>query len=268
MLGPVTVPTLLGKLGKAGSPGIYTPRRASSAAEAKFVLRSLYKGLERQINAACPPPKDDSHWARYTATTHTDEYYALRSEFLQQVLDELKPRRVLDIGCNTGIYSALAARAGASVAAVDIDEGALDAVRRVSREERLDITACRANLCCPTPATGWMNRECASLVDRLRDRFDGVLMFAVLHHFLVTERVPLHEVAEFAASLTRDWLLIEFVAPHDELFQRLVRGRDALYENISVESFEDAFREFFRVERKTTTIEGRRWLYLLRRKAS
>jgi len=268
MLGPVTVPTLLGKLGKAGSPGMYAPRRCASAAEAKFVLKSLYRGLEKQIRTACPPPKDDSHWARYTATTHSDEYYALRSGLLQEILDELKPRSVLDIGCNTGLYSCLAARSGAAVVGVDIDEGALDAMRIAARRENLDVSACRANLCCPTPATGWLNSECSSLVDRLQGRFDGVLMFAVLHHFLVTERVPMPEVARFAASLTRDWLLVEFVSPGDDLFKRLVRGRDSLYENISLETFENTFGELFRIDRRITTIEDRRWLYLLRRRSA
>jgi len=266
MLGSVTMPALLGKLQKAESVANYAPRQASSEAEARFVLNILFRRLEKQIRAASPQPMDKSIWAQYTATTHNDEYYAMRSELLQDVLNQLKPGSLLDVGCNTGRYSRLAAKSGASVVGVDIDEGALDTLSAAAREENLDITACRANLCSPTPASGWLNGECSSLVDRIRGRFDGVLMFAVLHHFLVTERVPMREVADFAASLTRDWLLIEFVSPQDPLFQSLVRGRDALYVDITQEAFESCFGQHFDTDRRITTMEGRRWLYLLRKK--
>lgn len=42
----------------------------------------------------------------------------------------LAGRRVLEIGCGTGLVSLVAARAGAHVLATDVDEGALEAVRR------------------------------------------------------------------------------------------------------------------------------------------
>ena len=91
-----------------------------------------------------------------------------------------------------------------------------------------------------------------------------VMMLAVLHHMLVTERVPLEELLSLAAELTRDYLLIEFVAPADPMFQRIVRGREALHDHLTFERFEAAAAAHFE-QVKSLKIEGlHRCLYLLR----
>ena len=48
----------------------------------------------------------------------------------------------------------------------------------------------------PTPAVGWRNQECASFLvtGRRRENFDLVMMLAVVHHILVTERIPLEDL--------------------------------------------------------------------------
>jgi hypothetical protein len=64
--------------------------------------------------------------------------------------------------------------------------------------------------------------------------------FGVLHHLLVTERVPLREILDLAAELTRQWLVIEFIAPEDEMFKMIARGRNALYSGLIKDKFEAA----------------------------
>lgn len=51
----------------------------------------------------------------------------------------LRGRRVVDLGCGAGLTALIAARAGASVTAVDLDPGALTAVNAAARRNGLDV---------------------------------------------------------------------------------------------------------------------------------
>jgi hypothetical protein len=92
------------------------------------------------------------------------------------------------------------------------------------------------------------------------------MMLAVLHHMLVTERIPLEDLLALADELSREYLLIEFVAPSDAMFQRIVRGRDELYSHISPAWFEAAALSRFELVRSTRIDGLNRWLYLFRRR--
>ncbi len=173
---------------------------------------------------------------------------------------------MLDVGANEGHFSLLAARSGASVVAIDSDPAVVGSIWRKVNPERADVLPLVVDLTRPTPAIGWRNQECASFLDRARGHFDMVMMLAVLHHILVTERIPIDEVLTLASEISREYLLIEFVAPDDPMFERIVRGREKLYSHMTKAWFEAAAAERFDVVR-TQRIDGlNRWLYLLRRR--
>jgi len=173
---------------------------------------------------------------------------------------------VLDVGCNTGHFSFIAARAGASVVAIDSDPVVTGQVWRDARAERLDVLPLILNLARPSPAMGWRNAECPSFLDRARGAFDAVLMLAVLHHMLVTERVPLPDILNLAAELTKDLLVIEWIEPEDSMFRRLTRGREELHKNLNTAYFERVCGERFDIVRCMRIPGGARSLYALRKK--
>jgi hypothetical protein len=121
------------------------------------------------------------------------------------------------------------------------------------------------NLARPTPATGWRNSEFRSFLDRAPGSFDLVLMLAVLHHMLVSERVPLADVLQLASGLTRNHLVIEFIGPEDGMFRRIARGREALHAGLTPTAFEAAALQFFEIVRSTRIENSHRWLYLLKK---
>jgi SAM-dependent methyltransferase len=172
----------------------------------------------------------------------------------------------LDVGCNTGHFSRIAAKSGASVVAIDYDPVVLGDVWRQTRAEKLDILPLAVNLARPTPSTGWRNREWPSFLERARGNFDAVLMLAVIHHLLVTERVPLNDILKLASELTDDLLVVEFVSTEDTMFQRLVRGRESLYQGLTYEVFEQSCQRYFEIVR-TQHLEGAtRRLYALKKR--
>jgi hypothetical protein len=244
---------------------LYSPR-LTDPDQASFALAAMLRGLRRQLRRLSPSPRN-SRWANYldTQTHYTAPQLAAKESFVASVLDEFSPRRILDVGANTGHFSQLAARNGASVVAIDSDAAAVGRLWRRASENQLDILPLVVDLCRPTPALGWRNCESASFLDRVRGSFDMVMMLAVIHHMLITERVPLEEILSLAAELTTSLMLIEFVAPDDPMFRHLLRGRDALYSHLTAAYFESACARCFHIVRKQRIENSSRTLYLLRR---
>jgi SAM-dependent methyltransferase len=196
---------------------------------------------------------------------YSTEHFEAKERFVGQALSECSPVSLLDVGCNTGHFSAMAARAGARVVSIDYDPAVVDEVWRRARGERLNILPLVVNLTRPTPGVGWRNRESASFLDRARGSFEAVLMLAVVHHMLVTERIPLDEILSQAAELTTRWLIIEFIGPEDSMFRRLTRGREELHRGLDHQVFESAAMRRFEIVRSQHTGNTHRWLYLLRK---
>jgi hypothetical protein len=150
--------------------------------------------------------------------------------------------------------------------AIDLDPVCVGRIWRRACDQNLDILPLVVNLARPTPATGWRNAESLSFLDRARGGFGGVLMLALLHHLLVTERIPLAEILTLAAELTTDVLVLEFVHPRDAMFRRLTRGRDSLHASLDEKKFEAACAGHFQIIRSLSLPGTQRTLYCLRKK--
>ena len=245
------------------------PARASPIPNVRLTPSRRCSAVCAVSSSVSLPATAISHWSKYLdlQTHYTAEQFAAKEAFVASVLQEFRPARLLDIGANTGHFTELACSPpGASVVAIDSDPAAVGRLWLRASEKKLDILPLVVDLCRPTPALGWRNSESPSFLDRAQGSFDMVTMLAVIHHMLVTERVPLEEILDLAASLTTDLLLIEFVEPSDPMFRRLVRGRDALYAHLTAAYFESACEARFRIVRKEPIAQSSRTLYLLRRK--
>src|SRR5262249_4401239 len=247
---------------------IYKKNLLSDSGKARFILEMVLKGLRKNLDKVEPAAGVQSTWSDYMTghNNYSAEQFDAKQRFVQEALAAHKPRTVLDVGCNTGHFSAMAAREGARVVALDYDPVVLGQVWRDARKAQLNILPLMVNLTRPTPGIGWRNQECSPFLDRARGRFDLVLMLAVIHHMLVTERVPLADILELAAELTKDLLVIEFIEPNDSMFQRLVRGREELHKDLTPSVFEAAFKKYFDQVRVQHVEGSTRWLYLLRKR--
>ncbi|HLH41124.1 MAG TPA: class I SAM-dependent methyltransferase [Bryobacteraceae bacterium] len=253
------------------TPSTYRPKLAASAGQARFILDRILRGCARQLRSLAPARRA-SKWSGYiapertAAVSYTPSQFAQKEQLVRDALAIARPREVFDAGANQGHFSFLAAGTGASVVAIDSDEACAGAIWREASKRSLNVLPLVVDLTRPTPAMGWRNRECAPFLARARHGFDLVMMLAVLHHILVTERIPLEELFALAEELTRDYLLIEFVGSDDPCFKRIVRGRDRLYSHLTRECFEAAASARFDLV-SSTRIDGmERWIYLYRRR--
>jgi SAM-dependent methyltransferase len=266
-LGWITLPSLLARPSQRQRADLYRPRVETNPEKARFILDSLFARLARALDRVRPAAAPRSTWSDYMEThTYDSQAFQAKESFVRQTLEATRPGRVLDVGANTGHFSLLAATAGASVVAIDFDPSCIGSLWRNATARSLDILPLVVDFSRPSPAVGWRNRECPAFLDRATGYFDCVLMLAVVHHLLVTERVPLPEIVDLAASLTRRDIVIEYVGPQDAQFQRLTRGREHLHANFTPASFEAACLERFTIERVEPFPGTERRLYCLRKK--
>jgi SAM-dependent methyltransferase len=250
---------------RAGS--LYQKRSVESPEKARYILESLFRRQRNLLSRTKPPNGRSSAWSDYaeSSTHYSNAQAGAKNEFVEHVLRDFKPRRVLDIGCNRGHFSAMAARSGASVVAVDSDPAVVSLAWQSARTDNLDILPLTGNIANPSPATGWRNGECPSFLERASGAFDCVMMLAMVHHLLITERVPLHEIVQLAAQISTDLVILEFVGPKDPMFQRIARGRDDLHREDTVDAFEQSCRGVFDIVRSLVLPESQRSLYCLRK---
>lgn len=261
----VTMPLMLER--SAGNSGAAKAALARQQPEAALaVLRRNLEGLGKQLEMLTP--KDgNTRWSRYTQTAdhYSAEDQKKKKEFVREAMGAARPKHVLDLGANTGVYSRIAARSGADVVAWDTDAQASEQNRREAKKKKLAITAVVANPARPTPAAGWRNAESLSLLERARGRFDCVMMLGLIHHLLLSEQIPVEEIVALARELTTRWAIVEWVPAGDPRFQDLLRGREALYGHLDEAAFTRAAEKHFTVVRREALPNGRA-LFLLQAK--
>lgn len=232
---------------------------------AAFILRSLFKHLRKHLEHLHPGAPRFSRWLGYASNTpYAAGQFQQKKSFIETVLREIRPKQVLDIGCNTGFFAELAAVSGAAVVAVDSDPAVVDSLWAKAREAKLDLLPLVINMARPSPSVGWNNQECPSFLERARGRFDAVFLLALVHHLMIQEAISLEEILKMAVPLS-PYLVIEYIGHRDESFQSILRGRDE-NEYPTRECFESTCEAYFKVQRRASIEGSDRCLYLLKRK--
>jgi SAM-dependent methyltransferase len=247
---PVTIPAWLDRR-KNAKTRVLNAERARDAELTLHTLKRTVAGLRKRTRAAMPKGAS-SEWAAYTDSQ--SHYSAAESEqkraWIQGVLNELRPGTVLDVGANTGEFSAMAAACGAEVVALERDPDAAERIAQMSAAKKLKVQTIHADLARPTPAVGWENRESSALLPRLERQFEMVMLLAVIHHLLLLEQIPLRAIVELCHRLTKRFVVVEWVPATDPMFVSLMRGRDALYGSLGERDLVAACEGLFAVARR------------------
>ncbi len=253
----ITLPVVLAKMMKS-TPGNLPKQQPQ---DPEFIRQTLLKTIASLSSAVrtLEPTQRRSTWSDYaeTAGHYSGDDHAEKRTFVSEILAQVSPRKVLDIGSNTGTYSRLAAATGANVVAIDQDTGALERLYAQSRASGESILPLCVDLAFPTPATGWGNSESFSFLARCENHFDTVMMLAVIHHLLLSAQIPLDRIAALAARITTRNLILEWVPPTDPKFIEVLRGRESIYTHITEQAFRRAFTLHFTVAREATLQNGR-----------
>ena len=182
-------------------------------------------------------------------------------------MGKYKPATVLDLGCNTGEYSICCAQLGARVISVDSDHDCVEILYQRAKRAQLPVMPLVMDLANPSPGLGFMNSERGSFLSRAPS--DAVIALALVHHLLISARLPVTAICRLMESLARRYLVIEFVERQDEMFQTLLAlRREEDYEEVTLDKFIAVFRQSFTIIKQMPLQGTKRHLLLMERSTS
>lgn len=202
---------------------------------------------------------DEHMWVNYREENpYSDEEADQKALFIEEVLAEQQPSQVIDIGCNTGQYSRLAAKTVDRVIAMDVDPSCIDILyQELLRDGVNNVVPMVANLTDPSPPLGWNLTERRSLFDRVKS--DGFLALALIHHICIGCNIPLPNFLRMLAKLGK-WGVIEWVDKSDPMVRKLLRNRQDIFVEYTWEKFQETAKQMFNIRRICEMRGGRRKL--------
>ncbi len=223
-------------------------------------IEGLLDSLDRAVAATRWAP--DSSWTKYYGAdcSYDGDALAQKVEAVTAWIQQVGPTAVWDLGANTGLFSAIAARDAALVVAFDADPACVERMYRDARSSRLPLLPLVMDLGAPSPAIGWANEERMTLEQRGPSAL--VLALALVHHLAIGNNVPLPAIAAYLARLARR-LIIEFVPKSDSMVQQMLAGRDDVFPDYTQEQFEQAFDAHFIIDARQTVGASGRVLFLM-----
>lgn len=275
LLGPTVFMTRYGPLlfGQSNPvrahSAVQRPPEASGGSAASF-RSGLHTALDWMLAGVTPPASSRRSvpgWSGYEDDRphYTGESLSKKRATIGEWLTRIRPKWVADFGCNTGEFSKLAAEQGAHVVALDADHESIQQLYRTSAPH-WHLYPVVVPLDDIGSGRGWAGTEHPGLAQRLHDRFDVVMMLALIHHLAVGASIPLSAVAEFARACTRDWTIVEFVDEADPQLTSLCAQRQRTGGEFSAARQRAAFVDAgFHVEAEVDLFPAKRTLVLLRK---
>ncbi len=158
---------------------------------------------------------------------------------VQFLLDKFKPKSVLDIGCNEGWFSKMAAKSGARVIATDIDETNLSKLYNSIKGTNIEILPLFMDICASTKIHGLFNAY-PSAEKRLKSEM--VMCLAVTHHLVFKRGASFNDIAKQLALFTEKWLIVEFVPPDDKYVNKWMSNK---YNWYHLDGFRESLQQYF-----------------------
>jgi len=208
---------------------------------------------------------EGTEWADYYSdTNYSKTAFEHKKQIVKKFLEEIKPDSVWDLGANTGEFSRLASEMSINTISFDIDPAAVEKnyLKSIEKKEKtllpliLDLTN-------PSPNIGWSNKERKSILER--GPVDTVLALALIHHLAISNNLPLTKIVEFFKTICKH-LIIEFIPKTDSQVKRLLSTREDIFDDYTLEKFEEEFMKEFSVKEKINLDESGRIIYCMEKK--
>lgn len=225
----------------------------------QFVL-ALVESVTRLVKSLSVDIKH-TDWSEYDKThTYNDEEFQEKKSFVEEFVRAKKPSCVMDIGCNTGTFSKIAAQYADLVIAADGDH---DAIQKLFLHESKhsthnNIAPLVINLSNVSPNQGWSGNERSSFDSRVKP--NGILVLALVHHIRISANIPMALFLDWLQSFDCD-VVIEFVDRHDEMVIKLLQNKAEQYLDYSRDAFERDVKERFKLANSRELKGGKRIIY-------
>lgn len=235
---------------------------ASSGFNAEIIKINVRK--LRRLVSRLDLKHDTTTWSDYetvsmTNNTYTERDQQQKADFVRRAAAHRRHPLVWDLGCNTGMFSKIAAESADCVVAMDFDHLAVEKLyRSLKGSEVKNVLPLVANVANASPAQGWRGTERKRFEDRGKPSL--VLGLALMHHIVISANVPLSEFIDWLASLGAD-VVLEFVIRRDPMVQKLLLNKDDNYSDYTLDNFERLVKERFSVADEIEVNSGQRKLF-------
>ena len=228
----------------------------------RSIPRSAILGLVNRLSRAIARLRrrnnNRSPWIGYEDQCPYDqEALVYKERFVEDALAKAKPQIVWDLGCNRGRYSVIASRHADYVVAMDSDEATVGAVYDLTSERHSNILPLVIDFLNPSPEQGWAQVERRGLIGR--GPADYALCLALVHHLSISGNVPLGSLVGWLALITRAGV-VEFVPKEDPMVQTMLKLREDIFPDYSLERFLDCLGAHATVKR-IEAVNGRQLIW-------
>lgn len=227
----------------------------------------LYIYLNWLIGLIGGKTHSSSSWRNYA---NDREHYSAaavktKKETVYQWLCKTSSKWVLDLGCNSGELSFMAAQLGSNVISLDSDHDALEELYKKNIYKK-NIYPVLSDITDLSSGRGWLGNEFFSLYERLTSSCDLVIMAAFIHHLAITSSIPFPDIALLLYNVTKKYVIIELIAEYDQQVLNLAYSRRRAPSEFSITEQRNALMQYFKPLEEKPIPGGSRFLLLLERK--
>ena len=206
-------------------------KRFSKAAYRGFLLQ-----LRNWIAKLEPADTGKTVWGEYAQThTYSREEADAKKDFVMQFAADVKPKVLVDLGCNTGDYALAALQGGAEyVVGFDFDQRAIDLAYARAVEGGHAFTPLWLDASNPSPDQGWRQAERPGF--NQRTKADALVALAFEHHLVIAKNTPMAQVMDWLVAIAPQGI-IEFVPKNDSTVKKMLALRKDIFDDYSEEHF-------------------------------
>lgn len=184
--------------------------------------QTFFESLRKDVNSI-HLNSGSSDWSKYYA--HINAFFEparfdQKQRKVADLIEKYKPKTVVDIGCNQGGYSILAAQNGIQVTAFDTDEDSVSLLYKIAKDKNLSILPLVGDVLYPAPQCGWRGQEFLSAPKRFRAQM--ALALALVHHLAITQIQTFDRIVLTLSEYVEKWLITEYVPLEDPRSQELL----------------------------------------------
>ncbi len=250
---------------KLDKKAIHSPdsavQRAKSCRElSKTAYRGLLTQLRNWISKLTPADKGKTIWGDYAdVNTYSSQGVDEKHQFVSDFVAKVKPKILVDLGCNTGNYSVSALSSGAEyVVGFDFDQQAVDLGFSRAQKLNLPFLSLYFDASNPSPDQGWMQTERQGFDSRTK--VDALIALAFEHHLAIAQNIPLKQVVEWLINIAPQGI-IEFVPKSDPTVQKMLAVREDIFPDYHVEEFEKQIKSRAKIVKKQIVPDSDRCLF-------
>lgn len=234
----------------------------------KKLRKNSFMGLIESLNSSvknCNWKPVDTEWGEYYSdTNYSKSSFNQKKIIIDEAIDKIKPKLVWDLGANTGIFSRISSEKGINTISFDIDPAAVEKnFLELNSKNEKNILPLLLDITNPSPGLGWNNMERSSFF--ARGPTDLVLSLALIHHLAISNNLPFYKIVQFFKNICKN-LIIEFIPKSDSQVIKLLSTREDIFDEYSMEKFEDEFKKFFTIETKIKLDNSERSIYIMKKK--